>query len=373
VVIGGGLTGTTAAYVLAKGGLDVVLIEADRLASAGTAAALGCLVPEPLPDYRPVEAALGLRRARGAWETTRESGLDLAAAFRRLNIRCDLSPTPLLTTVFKADQLETLRRDLAARKAAGLGASWLTGRAAAQAIAPEAAGAIKQPDAFLFDPVRAALGMARAAEAAGARIFERSAARRTTFTRKSAEVVHAAGRIRTRGVYVATATPGPLFRSLTRHVRRTEGYAVVTEPLAPHMRRDTGRRDAVMVEPGSSPRWLRWLGDGRALFAGAASSPPSSRLAAKVLVQRTGQLMYELSLRHPVLSGLPARWGWSVPLVSAPDGLPWIGAHRNYPFHFFGVALGWHGDALAWFSAKAALRHFTGETAKNDHVFEFGR
>ena len=54
--------------------------------------------------------------------------------------------------------------------------------------------------------------------------------------------------------------------------------------------------------------------------------------------------MYELSLRYPSISGLPAHWGWDLPVVSTPDGLPWIGPHRNYPFHFFAMAFGWHGD-----------------------------
>ena len=79
--------------------------------------------------------------------------------------------------------------------------------------------------------------------------------------------------------------------------------------------------------------------------------------------------MYELSVRYPVISGLPAAWGWRVPVVSTADGLPWIGAHRNYPFHFFAVAFGWHGDALAWFAAKAALRYLRDEPAKDDAAF----
>jgi glycine/D-amino acid oxidase-like deaminating enzyme len=83
--------------------------------------------------------------------------------------------------------------------------------------------------------------------------------------------------------------------------------------------------------------------------------------------------MYELSLRYPEISGLPAEWGWDVPVVSTPDGLPWIGPHRNYPFHFFSMAFGWHGDGLAWLAAKAALRFLRGETTRDDEAFGFVR
>jgi glycine/D-amino acid oxidase-like deaminating enzyme len=109
------------------------------------------------------------------------------------------------------------------------------------------------------------------------------------------------------------------------------------------------------------------------VFAGALSPAAAPRQADKAVVARTAQLMYELSLRYPVISGLPARWGWRAPVVAAPDGLPWIGAHRNFPFHFFALGFGWQGDGLAWFAAKAALRQFTGEPAREDDVFGFSR
>jgi glycine/D-amino acid oxidase-like deaminating enzyme len=99
--------------------------------------------------------------------------------------------------------------------------------------------------------------------------------------------------------------------------------------------------------------------------------PP--RQLDKVLIQRTGQLMYELSVRYPVISGLPAHWAWPLPVVSTADGLPWIGPHRNYPFHFFALAFGWHADGLAWFAAKAALRHFQQESKRGDDAFGFLR
>jgi glycine/D-amino acid oxidase-like deaminating enzyme len=83
--------------------------------------------------------------------------------------------------------------------------------------------------------------------------------------------------------------------------------------------------------------------------------------------------MYELSLRYPVISGLPAKWGWDLPVCTTQDGLPWIGPHRNYPFHFFALAFGWHGDALAWLAARMALRQFRREARPEDEAFGFVR
>jgi glycine/D-amino acid oxidase-like deaminating enzyme len=373
VIIGGGLTGCTAAYVLAAGGLHVILVEADRLASAATAGGLGAIVPQPDASFRAIEQAAGLRLARTAWKETRRSGLDFAAALRKLSIRTDLAPASLVINARTSDEAQPLRREQAARKAAGLDAPWLSAEAARAEIGTGSAGAIRLHDAFTFDPVRAALGLAGAASVKGARVFEQSLVRRTRFTRKQADVMLDSGTIRTRGVVVATGAPGALFRQLRRHVRELEGHAVVTEPLSAVMRRETGRRQSVMTEAGAAPHWLRWLPDGRALFAGALAPPVGPRLRDRTLVQRTAQLMYELSVLYPIISGLPARWGWPVPVVTGIDGLPWVGPHRNYPFHFFALGFGWHGDGLAWFAAKAALRHFTDVARREDGAFGFER
>jgi glycine/D-amino acid oxidase-like deaminating enzyme len=369
VVIGGGLTGATAAYVLASAGLDVVLVEAERLAGGGTANGLGAILPEPAESFRDVEAACGRRVARTAWRETRRSMLDMAAAIRRLPAHKDLASSALVINARQPEDATVARKDQTARKAAGLDAPWLAPAAATLEVGARSSGALRFREAFVHDPVRTALAFATAATEKGARIHERSAVRRTTFTRKEATVVLAGGTIRTRHVFVATATPGRLFGQLRRHVQERDAFVVVTEPLSPAMRREAGRMAAVLTEAGADRHWLRWLPEHRAMFGGALSDPVSPRLQDRTLVQRTGQLMYELSVRYPIISGLPSRWSWRLPLSSTVDGLPWVGPHRNYPFHFFALAFGWHGDGLAWFAAKAALRQFTNEERAEDKVF----
>lgn len=374
VVIGGGLTGCAAAYALVSAGLDVVLLEAGRLAAGATAGGIGAILPQPDAQFASVEAAAGVRAARIGWQEARRSALELASVLRKLPTRSDLEPAPLIINAPLAEAAAQLRRERAIRKRAGVDAPWLNAQAARAATGTESGGAIRLRDSFAFDPVRAALGLAGAAEAKGARIFERSPVRRTRFTRKHAIVVAATGsRVRTRGVFVATGEPGALFGQLRRHVRRLEGFAVVTHPLNAAMRRETGPHDAVITEAGPSPHWLRWLTEDRALFAGALAKPVPSRQLERTLVQRTAQLMYELSVRYPAISGLPAAWGWNTPVVTTLDGLPWIGPHRNYPHHFFALALGWHGDSLGWLAARTAVRHFRQEPLRQDDALGFLR
>jgi len=374
VVIGGGLTGALAACVLAGGGLDVVLVEANRLASGSTAGSLGAILPEPDAWYAQTEPLAGKRSTRLGWKSAQKGAAELAAAIRKLGIKCDLKSAPYLINARQTDEVPTLRREQATRRAAGVSVSWGTGASSRSETGLESAGTLGPGAAFTYDPVRAALGFAGAAEKRGARIFEKSAVRRTTFTRKEADVVLADAVIRTKAIIVATGEPGTVFGQLRRHVRRQSGAVVVTEPLNALMRRASGRHAAVVAGAAAENRhWLRWLPEDRAMFAGALTKLVPPRQEETVLVQKTAQLMYELSVRYPDISGLPARWSWNAEIVTTPDGLPWIGPHRNYPFHFFAMAFGWHGDSLAWSAARAALRYVKGEATRDDEALSFAR
>ena len=373
VVIGGGLTGCAAAYGLASAGLDVVLLEADRLAAGATAGSLGAVLPQPDAVFADVDKAAGRKVARLAWKEAHRGAREFVSVLKKLPTRCDLVASSLFINAASSADAVLLRREQGLRKDAGLDAPWLAAPVARRELGTDTGGAIHLQDAYEFDPVRAALGLAGAAESAGARIFERSRVTRTRFTRKDALVVLEHGALQARGVVVATGEPGALFGQLRRHVRRLEGFAVATHSLSAAMRREVGMRKGVMTEAGLSPHWLRWLADDRILFAGALSRPTAERQRETAIVGRTAQLMYELSVRYPAISGLPAAWGWSLPVVSTPDGLPWIGPHRNYPHHFFAIALGWHGDGLTWLAAKAAVRHFRHESRPEDEAFGFAR
>jgi glycine/D-amino acid oxidase-like deaminating enzyme len=373
VVIGGGLTGTTAAYVLANAGMRVMLVEADRIADGSTAGGLGAILPQPDATLRGVEQSGGRRVARTAWEIAQKSAADFAVALKKLPTKADVAESALVINARRGEDAQALRKEQAARRSAGVVAPWLSAEPARAETGTESAGAIRLRDAYLFDPVRAALGLAGAAQARGAEIFEKSPVRRTRFTRKYADVLLASGAIRTRAIVIATGEPGSLFGQLRRHVRRLDGYLVVTEPLSAQMRREVGRRASVLTEAGESPQWVRWLSDDRALVAGGLSTPVPPRQRDKALRPRIAELMYEFSVRYPSISGLQPAWGWDVPVVSTFDGLPWIGPHRNYPFHFFAMAFGWQGDGLAWHAARAALRYFQGNPRKEDEAFGFVR
>lgn len=371
VVIGAGLTGCAAAFALAEAGLKVIVLDEAEIAGGATASGMGLVVPMPALLYGAASKAAGARATKAAFAAWPAGAKGLAAALRRASRVAGVQAIDLVVNAPFTNDAAVLRKDLESR--AGVPGSWMTQAASREVLATETQGAARFKGAYQIDPVQAAQVLAAAAKKKGAKFFERTRVLKTTFTRKDATVVIKGATLTTTRIVVATGRPGPVFKQLERHVRVTQGYVVMTEPLTSAMRAHVGTRKALYTEGTESPRWLRWMPGQRAMFGGIAAPVPAQDLRKKAIVQRANQLMYELSLRYPEISGLPPAAGWDVPVVSTADGLPWIGAHRNYPFHFFAMATGWHGEAAVWVAAEAAVRHFDGSATRDDSLLGFAR
>ena len=109
-------------------------------------------------------------------------------------------------------------------------------------------------------------------------------------------------------------------------------------------------------------------------MAGADQGSVSPRLQDQTLVQRTGQLMYQLSLLYPAISGTRPEWAWSYAFDDTVDGLPY---HRARIEIFQGIFSRSDsratGAAAAWLAARLLLRHLTEAPAKGDDLFGFSR
>jgi glycine/D-amino acid oxidase-like deaminating enzyme len=373
VIVGGGLAGCMTACVFARAGVPVRLLEADRLGGQA-AASLGWIAEEPGAPFRALQETHGLRAARRIWEASRKSALESAAFLRRLSIRCDLERADAIHWARTHEQEAALRRERQARIDAGLDAAWLTARALAAATHLDGGlAAIRTKSDAVCDPLRACLGLASAAVKAGATLHEKSPVVKVRAGRKQVEVRTASGIVTARTVIMATGDPGPGCGSLRRHVRISDRYIVATPPLPAPLLRAFGERDIVVRDLDDPARTLRHVKDGRVLFQGGDQPSVPARAQEKAVLQRAGQLMYELSIAHPAISGVLPDYAWQVRSVVANDGLLLAGPHRNFPRHLFAVGLGHAGIGGAFLAARVLLRRYREEPEPHDDLFGFTR
>jgi glycine/D-amino acid oxidase-like deaminating enzyme len=373
VIIGGGLTGCATAYAFAAAGVKVTLLEAAQIGHGSSGSASGWISEDPGVGFAALERAIGPRGATRAFQSWRRASLDFAALVRRLDVKCSIDAHPAVTVAVTPEQVAGLKREQKARRAGGLDAPLLGARAIAGEVGLTAAAALRARDGGTLDPYRACLGLAAAAARRGARLFERTAVKNVTFTRRTADVLTADGRIRTKRVIVATAMPTLLYKSLQRHFWFRTAYFAQTEPVPAKIRHLMGRRETVVRDSAGPPHLIRWVGEDRVLVAGADADAPPVRLRDKVIVQRTGQLMYELSTLYPDISGVQPAFGWAADYARTTEGLPCLGPHRNFPHHLFAFGDASQGVTGAYLASRVLLRHHFGEMDPADEVFGFRR
>jgi glycine/D-amino acid oxidase-like deaminating enzyme len=204
-------------------------------------------------------------------------------------------------------------------------------------------------------------------------IFERSRVNKVKVARRHVDVMADGGQVRASTVIVATGTATLEFRQLRRHFKRRESYLVLTEPMPAALRKQFGRRDTTFRDTRQPPHRVRFTADDRILVGGATQDETPERKRPAVLVQRTGQLMYELLTMFPAISGLMPEYGWELLSGETADGLMYIGPHRNYPRHLF--ALGGSGDSItgAFLAARILVRTLQDASEKEDAVWGFTR
>ena len=190
---------------------------------------------------------------------------------------------------------------------------------------------------------------------------------------RAMDVIGEAGTVRAGTIIVTTGTASLEFKQLRRHFKRRESYLVLTEPIPAPVRKQLVSRDTAFNDTKTPHHRVRWTPDDRILVGGAEQDETPEKKRAAVLVQRTGQLMYELLTMFPIISGLMPAYGWELISGETADGLMYIGPHRNYPRHLF--ALGSGGDSVtgAFLAARILVRALQDASEKEDAVWGFTR
>src|SRR5688572_15393949 len=293
------MSGAMTAYACAAAGLDVMLLEAERIGIAGTGYATGLLSGESSEAYRDVEARHGRRTARALFSSLESAPRELAAAVKRLGIKAGLDVGPGIRIIPPTQADKVVRKEVAARESADLYSSFLLPGAVARQTAIESSGGMRIPDGGFVDPFKLTLGFLNAAIKRGADVYERSRVKKITFTRKTATAFLDSGAITTTNLVICIGEPTSLFKPLKRHLRHEDRYAVLTEPLSAAVRAELGQRGILLRDTETPSHHLWFTADHRAVFAGGDQKRQPDRLREKTVIQRANELMYELTKLYP--------------------------------------------------------------------------
>lgn len=153
----------------------------------------------------------GARDTREIWLSLSRATRDLVRTIRKLKLRCGLCECESVCFTLEPAKVAGLRKEHDTRKAAGLPGRWLSAAALCRKTGITAQAAIATPGNTQVSPMRACHGFLAAAVARGAKVFERSAARRVEVLRDGVVVRTAGGTITAKVVVIATGYARPGF------------------------------------------------------------------------------------------------------------------------------------------------------------------
>jgi glycine/D-amino acid oxidase-like deaminating enzyme len=271
-IVGGGFTGLWAALHAKRDdpARDVVVLEGETCGygasgrNGGFAMASLTHGLENALDRFPDEAVelerLGLENFDG-----------LIGDVERLGIDCELEQSGDLLVLLHPAAPGELEQTAAAYRRFGHDVTVLDEAATRREVAsPIYHGALwDRTGSALVHPGKLALGLRRAALAAGVRLYEHSSASDLRALPDGVELTTAQGRVRARRAILATSAFPPLVRALRHLIAPVYDYALMTEPLTPAQRDAIGwQRRQGIGDQANQFHYYRLTADDRILFGG---------------------------------------------------------------------------------------------------------
>lgn len=364
VVVGGGLAGLSTALELAERGRRVVLLEASRLGASASGRNGGQVIVGYACGQATLKQQLGPTLARQLWQWSLEAVEGVEQRVQRHAIDCEWRRGYLVVAdrPRKAHQLRAEFEPLCAEL--GLVTEWAEGDAVRRWVdSPRYVAAVHERVSGHLHPLRYTLGLARAAQQAGAQLHEHSAVRALQRTahgvcaRTDEGEVHAELAVVAGNCLLPEWGPA-VVPSIHARIMPVGTYIVATEPLGPERAAALIPSAAAVCDNNVVLDYFRLSADHRLLFGGRVSyttmTPP--RL---LTTMRRRLLAVFPQLRGVALTHL---WGGFVDITAnrAPD-FGRVGDRIYYLQGFSG-----HGVALTGLAGRVVAEAITAQTERFD-------
>jgi glycine/D-amino acid oxidase-like deaminating enzyme len=373
VIIGGGFTGALVAQAFADADIEVVLLEAGLVANGSTAASSALLLQEPDLGLGELQQRYGQATSRRLWRLSAQAAEHLVALLKRLRIPCDLRKRDTVYFAKNAEGARRLHQEFVLRSKAGFEGQWLNPGELRRLTGIPGRAAIHTRGGAEFDPYRACLGVMQSASASGAHIYERSRVVHIDPGRDRVRVRTRHGMVEARRVVVATGYATSYFRPLAGRFRMYRTYVLATERLNVSQRADLGLSDVMVWDTERPYHYARWTPDHRLLLGGGDRRvrPGQRRLTQFTTATQEVRDYFERLL--PALATMDTRVAWEGLFALTPDSLPYIGAHRRYPGHWFALGYGGNGMTFGFLAAHLLLEQWRGVKSSDHALFQFDR
>jgi gamma-glutamylputrescine oxidase len=360
-VIGAGYTGLSCALHLAKAGMKVIVVEAQTAGFGASGRNGGQVITGQRVDQDELERRYGEAHARQLWDLALEARTLVRALIASNAIECDETPGHFTAAVrdSHARDLESYVEFLSRRY------NYSTARYVPKDKVSEIVahhnykGGMFDSASFHLHPLNYALGLARAADDAGAAVLENSPVTNVDHGEKI-RVVSATGATVTASfvVYACNAYLGRLNRDLARTIMPISNYIATTEPLGEAVAHALIPSNAAIADTKFVLDYYRLTADKRLLFGGGETYGGEDEANVAEIVRPNIERVF------PTLKGVNIEHAWGGRLAITMPRLPHIG--RLTPNAYFAQGYSGQGVAIATQAGKLIAEAIQGQAERFD-------
>lgn len=342
-IVGGGITGLSAALHLAEGGAQVAVLEAQEPGWGASGRNGGQVNPGLKHDPDRIEAEfgpdLGARMVAMSWEAP-SLAFDL---IRRHRITCEALQSGTLRVAFSPRSADDVRRTAEQCTRRGMSVTLLEREDIARASGTRRyLAAMLDKRGGQVNPLGYARGLAQAAMQAGAAVHGETPVLRIARNGRPWRLTTPTGTVQAEHVLLATnGYTGDLWSGLRRSLVPVFSAITATEPLPPEVAAAVIPTGSVLYEAEAVTVYYRQDLAGRLLMGGRS---PSRDIAVP---GELGYLIHYAQRLWPKLNGLRWTHGWSGQLAITPDHYP----HVHEPAPGVTICFGYNGRGVAMASA----------------------
>jgi glycine/D-amino acid oxidase-like deaminating enzyme len=370
VVVGGGIPGLAAALQLARRGASVTVLEAQTIGWGASSRNGGMALTGLKLDAAVVEKRYGVELTRQLFDDSIASLVTVERIVQRENITCEFARSGHLLVANKPAHYEALQNE----------AEWyaqhfnhITRTIPKNELHSEIGsdvyhgGLVDETSAGL-NPAQYVVGLAKAAERAGARLYPNARLRRIERSSTGYKLYSERGEttaekvLVTTGGYTSSATP-----ILQRRIIPIGSYIIATSPITTELRHELIPHDRMVFDYRHFLNYYRFSADNRMIFGGRAAFFPET---ASSIRNSAEILRKEMIYVFPQLKETAVEYAWGGTLDFAFDLMPHAGQLNGlyYALGFagHGVALGSH---LGTIMADAILDDKVAELPYNAYPF----
>lgn len=270
IIIGGGITGTSAAYWMRKAGAKVVVLEEELLASGASGRNGGFLLTGTVEHYARAVALIGREKSRRLWDFTNKNIQLMKAFIADAKIDCNLDPCGSLHAAVTPEEAKELRESAVLMQADEFSVEY---REAAD-LSEISDSAIYQGGLFTTEdagchPAKLVNGIGRRAAQTGALIFENSPVTEIVYNDfDSITVKTPKGQVSGYLVLLSTNAYSQLIDDFFQDkILPVRGHALVTSPIHKKLWDE-------VIYANFGYEYFRQLPDGRVLMGGMRESVP---------------------------------------------------------------------------------------------------